>query len=112
MKSKKTILTICPSWPGQFKSMINACNASGNDYNIVAICQTAKHELSVLFLYFLFVNTSRYIHRHDNMTILHDLTFTVGNMHQNAAHFALGKPKTLSVGFGPLANRIEQAFFA
>lgn len=46
MKPKKTILTICPSWPGQFKSVINACNAAdGAGYNIVAICQIAKPEL-------------------------------------------------------------------
>jgi|JI10StandDraft_1071094.scaffolds.fasta_scaffold14562_8 hypothetical protein len=93
LKPKKTILTICPSWPGQFKSMINACNADGG-YNIVAICQIAKPEL-VVFLFTSFelrlLNMARYIHRHDNMTILHDLTFTVSNMHQNAAHFALGK---------------------
>ena len=76
MKPKKTILTICPSWPGQFKSVINAVNSEGGgEYNIVAICQVAKPE---------------YVHRHDNITILHDLAFTVGNMHQNAAQFALG----------------------
>lgn len=72
MASKKTILTICPSWPGQFKSFINACTS---EYNIVAICQVAKPE---------------YITCPDNIIILHDLAFTPGAMHQNSSIFALG----------------------
>lgn len=70
--NKKTILTICPSWPGQFKSVINMCSA---DYNIVAVCQVAKPE---------------YIYQRENITILHDLPFKVGDFYQNAVHFTTG----------------------
>lgn len=69
---RRTIITMCPSWPGQFKSVINAC---ARDHNIVAVCQVAKPE---------------YIACHDNLTILHDLPFSVGAFSQNAIEFATG----------------------